>query len=87
MTAPIQHNIITGAYLPILKQQIDLTDTYITFQDNYPTMYKRFGISRDEMMILMPQVMGVDVLAGIDKLNYIGEETNKTNKPDKSDKD
>ena len=74
MTAPIQHNIITGAYLPILKQQVDLKDTYITFQDNYPTIYKRFGVSRDELMVLMPQVMSVDVLSGLDKLNYVDEE-------------
>ena len=75
MTAPIQHSIITGAYLPLLKQQVDLKDTYITFQDNYPTIYKRLGITRDELMVLMPQVMSVDVLAGTDNLEYIGEET------------
>ena len=53
---------------------VDIKDTYILFQDNYPTIYKRLGISRDEMMILMPQVMRVDVLAGLDNLSYIGEE-------------
>lgn len=73
MTTPVQHNIITGAYLPILKREINQKETYLTYQDNYPTMYKRFGISRDEMMILMPQVMSVDVLSGIDKLKYIDE--------------
>lgn len=73
MTTPIQHNIITGAYLPILKREISQKETYLTYQDNYPTMYKRFGISRDEMMILMPQVMSVDILSGIDKLKYIDE--------------
>ena len=74
MTAPIQHNIITGAYLPIIKREFDQKETYITFQDNYSKKFKRFGISRDEMMILMPQVMGVDVLSGMDKLKYIDEE-------------
>ena len=73
MTSPVQHNIITGAYLPILKREINQKETYLTYQDNYPTMYKRFGISRDEMMILMPQVMSVDILSGIDKLKYIDE--------------
>lgn len=73
MTSPVQHNIITGAYLPILKREINQRETYLTYQDNYPTMYKRFGISRDEMMILMPQVMSVDILSGIDKLKYIDE--------------
>ena len=75
MTAPIQHNICCGAYLPILKREVDLKDTYILFQDNYPTQYKRFGISRDEMMVLMPQVMRVDVLAGLDNLKYVGEDS------------
>ena len=80
MTAPIQHNIITGAYLPLLKQEIDIKETYILFQDNYPTTYERFGITRDEMMILMPQVMTVDILAGLDKLKYVGEEDESKNK-------
>ena len=73
MTAPIQHNIITGAYLPIIKSEIDIKDTDILFKDNFPLMYERFGITRDEMMVLMPQVMTVDILSGIDKLKYIGE--------------
>ena len=74
MTAPIQHNICTGAYLPIIKREVDIKDTNILFQDMYPKMYERFGISRDEMMILMPQVMTVDVLAGLDKLKYVDED-------------
>ena len=80
MTAPIQHNICTGAYLPILKRIVDLKDTHILFQDNYSTIYKRLGITRDEMMILMPQVMRVDVLAGLDTLKYIGEEESESKK-------
>lgn len=80
MTAPIQHNICTGAYLPILKRIVDLKDTYILFQDNYSTIYKRFGITRDEMMILMPQVMRVDVLAGLDVLKYVGEDDERISK-------
>ena len=74
MTTPVQHCLITGAYLPIIKRRVNLCSTYIQFQDNYPSEYKRFGISRDEMMILMPQVMSVDVLSGIDKLKYVGED-------------
>lgn len=73
MTAPIQHNICTGAYLPLLKSEVDIKETSILFHDNYPTLYKRLGLTRDEMMILMPQVMTVDVLAGLDKLKYVGE--------------
>ena len=74
MSTPVQHCLITGAYLPIIKRRVNLCSTYIQFQDNYPSEYKRFGIGRDEMMILMPQVMGVDVLSGLDKLKYVGEE-------------
>ena len=73
MTAPIQHNICTGAYLPILKRDVDIKETNILFQDNYPVLYERLGLTRDELMILMPQVMTVDVLAGLDKLKYVGE--------------
>lgn len=73
MTAPVQHSIITGAYLPILKQKIDLRETNILFHDYYPELYEPLGIKRDEMMILMPQVMTVDILSGLDKLKYIGE--------------
>lgn len=83
MSVPIQHNICTGAYLPLLKRIVNLRDTNILFQDYYPTIYKRLGITRDEMMILMPQVMSVDVLAGLDQLKYIGEEESK--KSDKND--
>lgn len=73
MTAPIQHNIPTGGFLPILKRIVDVKETNIQFVDNYPKIYQRFGISRDEMMILMPQVMTVDILAGLDKLKYVDE--------------
>ena len=75
MSVPVQHNICTGAYLPILKRIINLRDTNILFEDKYPKIYRRLGITRDEMMILMPQVMGVDVLSGLDQLKYVDEET------------
>ena len=73
MSAPVQHGICTGGYLPLLKRIVDLKDTYITFQDNFPTIYKRFGIKRDEMMIVMPQVMRADVLCGTEQCTYIDE--------------
>lgn len=77
MTAPIQHNICCGAYLPLLKREVDLKDTFILFHDNYPLLYQRLGITRDEMMILMPQVMRVDPLSGLDMLKYVGEDDGK----------
>lgn len=73
MSVPVQHNICTGAYLPLLKRTINLRDTNILFKDYYPSIYQRLGISRDEMMILMPQVMSVDVLASLDQLKYVDE--------------
>lgn len=74
MTAPIQHNMPTGAYLPLLKRIVDIKETNIQFVDNYPTIYQRFGIKRDEMMVVMPQVMTCDILAGLDRLSYIDED-------------
>lgn len=74
MTVPVQHSIITGAYLPILKEEVDLRETNILFHDYYPELFEPLGIKRDEMMIVMPQVMTVDILSGLDKLHYVDEE-------------
>lgn len=74
MTTPVQHCIITGAYMPIIKRTIDNHESHLAFVDNYQKMYERFGVTRDEMMVLMPAVMSVDVLAGMDVLRYVGEE-------------
>lgn len=73
MTTPVQHGIITGCYLPIIIREFNRRETNLTFKDNYPTFFKRFGITRDEMMVLMPQVMRVDVLSGLDTLEYVDE--------------
>lgn len=85
MTVPVQHNLITGAYLPLLKRIVNNRDNNILFHDYYPEIYQRFGIRRDEMMILMPQVMSVDILAGMDTLEYIGEEKLTPNPDQKSE--
>ena len=77
MSCPVQHEIPVSAMLPILKRYIDLRQTRLQFHDNYPEVYQRFGIDRSEMMIVMPSVMSVDVLAGCDKLKYIGEDDRK----------
>lgn len=73
MSCPIQHEIPVGALMPLLKRIINLHETNLQFHDNYPDIYKRFGIDRSEMMVIMPSVMCVDVLSGCDKLKYIGE--------------
>lgn len=74
MTTPVQHCLITGGYLPIILREFDRKTTNLVFKDNFPTFFERFGITRDEMMILMPQVMSVDVLSGLETLRYVGEE-------------
>lgn len=73
MTCPVQHEIITGALLPLCKRHIDNKTTNILFHDYYADYYEKFGIDRSEMMIVMPQVLAVDVLSGCDKLEYFGE--------------
>lgn len=75
MTAPVMHEIPVAAVMPILKRKVDLTSTSVTFTDNYPSTFKRFGIDRSEMMIVMPALMTSDVLSGTEVLKYIGEES------------
>lgn len=74
MSAPVSHNLIVGAYLPLVKRTLDMRHCYYNLQDNYTTYFKRLGIRRDEMMILMPQMMTVDILVGNKSLPYIGED-------------
>ena len=62
-SCPMSHGICVGAFIPILKQTYD-TSTRIQWEDNYTKYFKRLGIRRDEMMIVMNQIMGVDVLRG-----------------------
>ena len=73
MSCPIQHEIPTAAIVPLLKRIVNQRETNLLFHDYYPEIYKRFGIDRAEMMVVMPAVMGVDVLSACDKLKYIGE--------------
>jgi hypothetical protein len=61
---PLSHGICVGAFIPILKQTFNSLSTRLQWEDNYPIHFKRLGIRRDEMLILMPQLMGVDVLRG-----------------------
>lgn len=71
MTSPIYHGIPTSAYIPILKQHVDLQSTDLYFHDYYPELYQRFGILRDEMIVVMPQVLTVDPLVGTARLKYL----------------
>jgi len=84
MVCPVNHLIATGAYIPALvEEDKNVREINILFKDYYSEIYKKYGISRDEMMILMPFVMCSDVLSGTDKYDYYGEYfTNKESKPD-----
>lgn len=74
MSSPMQHEIPVGGLLPILRRSLNLHSTNLLFHDYYIDFYQRFGITRDEMMRIMPSAMCVDVLAGTSKLKYVDEE-------------
>ena len=63
MSCVMSHGLCTAAFLPILRETYS-TDTRIQFTDEYPKYFKRLGIRRDEMMVVMNQVLTVDVLVG-----------------------
>lgn len=75
MTCPVQHEIIVGALTPLLRRHINHRETNILFHDYYYDYYRKFGIDRSEMMVVMSNVMSVDVLSGCDKLKYFGEQS------------
>lgn len=80
MSCPIQHDIIVGAIIPLLKRKMNYKEANIQFHDYYVDDYKRFGIDRSEMMAVMPAIMTVDVLVGCDKLEYIDEPVSNASK-------
>lgn len=63
MSAPMSHGLCVGAMIPLLRESFD-TSTRIQWEDNYEKIFKRLGIRRDEMMIIMNQIMTVDCLVG-----------------------
>ena len=73
MTSPVWQGICVGGYYPLISRIVDNKETYITFVDNYVPIYKRFGIKRWEMMVVMSKAMSSDVLAGTEKYKYIDE--------------
>lgn len=77
MSCPMQHEMPVGGLTPIFRRYINVRESNILFHDYYTDFYKRFGITRDEMMRIMPTVMSVDVLSACDKLKYVGEDEKK----------
>ena len=82
MSCPMQHEFPVGGLLPIFRRYLNLRESNILFHDYYTEFYKRFGITRDEMMCIMPTALSVDVLSACDKLEYIDEKQVK-DKPSK----
>lgn len=74
MSAPYLHGIVSSSLLPliygneILLKELRTPHTY--FQDNYELIYKHFGLLRHEMMTVMCDISKVDVLSGLDILEY-----------------
>lgn len=59
-----------GAFLPFLKQFPELLKVQNQLIDNYEKFYQYLGISRDEMMMLMPKLALIDVLTDDEILEY-----------------
>jgi len=74
MTAPINHNVLVGCMLPILKRTVSTQSTNLMMHDYFPEIYERFGVTRDEMPAIMPAVLTTDPLTGTRPLRYIGED-------------
>lgn len=58
------------AFLPLLKRHPELRKLRNTLTDNYDAFYKHLGLFRDEMPQIMSALASVDVLSGIDELEY-----------------
>ena len=83
MSSPIQQGIPVGAFLPALFAETDdkklgRIQSNILYTDNYEKIYKKFGIKRYQMMVVVPFTLRTDPLAGVELYEYIGE-----NKDDK----
>lgn len=74
MTTPMQHGIPIGCYMPYLLKTAP-KQTSLEFRDVYHEVYKPLGITRQEMMVIAPHVLRVDVLAGNDELGYFPSKT------------
>jgi len=87
MVCPLNHLIPTGAFTAALTQEEkNIREINILFKDYYARIYKKYGITRDEMMILMPFVMHSDVLSGLDKYDYYGPSYDKQPVPKTNEK-
>lgn len=75
MASPTNHGIQTGSILPLFYNVPELIDirlkSHMFYVDNYTKWFKHFGFTRDEMLIVMPDIMRVDVLSGTTTSEYL----------------
>ncbi len=75
MASPYNRGIMTGSILPLIYSTPELNEIRLTahqfLTDYYPVYFEHFGFSRDEMMIVMPDIMRVDVLTGTQTDDYL----------------
>lgn len=58
------------AFLPLLKRHPELRKLRNVLVDNYDSFYKHLGLFRDEMPQIIAALASVDVLSGVDELEY-----------------
>ena len=67
----MQDGFPAAAFEPFIKQFPDLRKLRNNLEDLYSKFYIHLGITREEMMQLMKIVTDVDVLSGVDVLEYM----------------
>lgn len=68
MSSPINHGILTSAYTEYIKRKYDIKSNNILFKDYWYDLFRKLGISRQDMLIVMPFVLKVDVLTDVELL-------------------
>jgi hypothetical protein len=75
MTSVYRQGLSIGSIIPSVYNDIEamkiLRTPNIFFVDNYEKLFKRYGFSRQEMMLVIGQLMKVDPLSGRDILEYV----------------
>ena len=67
----MQDGFPAAGFEPFIKQFPELRKLRNNLEDLYSSFYQYLGITREEMMQIMKVVTEVDVLSGIDKLEYM----------------
>lgn len=75
MTSVYRQGLSIGSIIPSVYNDPEamkmLRTPNMFFVDNYEKLFKRYGFSRQEMMLVMGQLMRVDPLSGRDILEYV----------------